>query len=144
LACPFFSPVHRVDNIALPHPERLPLGAAWHGSCAAPGQADALLSNEELQECNVGYAKKCPRLPKERSADAIRFGVSSDSGEAISVQFVVESQYLPVAHGLLQYDPREKKWTSEHPEPLAQKLAEAFLQSYVERRSPVPNSRAEQ
>lgn len=144
MACPFFSPTHRVDDIALPHPTRLPLGAAWHGSCAATDHADAPLTNVELESCNLGYAKHCPRLPKDRHGDAIRFGVSNDSGEMISVQFVIESEYLPLAHGLLQYDSRTMTWIVEHPQPRAQKLAAAFLQTYIERRSSIERPRSEQ
>jgi hypothetical protein len=135
LACPFFIPTHRADDLALPHPARLPLGAAWRGSCAAPGHEKVTPTDRELESCNLGYAKFCPRLPKERACDAIRFAVASDLGGMISLHFVLESDHLPTGHGLLAYDRTMKTWTSPHPEPRTQKLAESFLQSYLERRS---------
>ena len=93
------------------------------------------LTDHELESCNLGYAKSCPRLPKERTCDAIRFAVAKDSGGAISLHFVLEADYLPAGSGLLEYDRRLKSWNALHPEPRTQKLAESFLQSYLERRS---------
>jgi hypothetical protein len=135
LACPFFIPTHRADDLALPHPARLPLGAAWRGTCAAPGQEEATPTDRELESCNLGYAKDCPRLPKNRTCDAVRFAVARESAECISLHFVLESDHLPAGSGLLEYDRVLKTWIASHPEPRTQKLAESFLQSYLERRS---------
>lgn len=136
MACPFFIPTERADDLALPHPARLPLGAAWRGTCASLGHESAVLNNQELESCNLGYAKSCPRLPKERSCDAVRFGVAKESSAAISLHFVLESDHMPAGNGLLEYDRRLKSWTSPHPEARTQKLAESFLQSYLERKIP--------
>ncbi len=135
MACPFFIPTHRADNLALPHPARLPLGTAWRGTCAAPGHEGATPTDRELESCNLGYARDCPRLPKERACDAVRFAVAREFGESISLHFVLESDHLPTGNGLLEYDRRLKTWTIRHPEPRTQRLAEIFLQSYLERRS---------
>jgi hypothetical protein len=136
LACPFFIPTERADDLALPHPARLPLGAAWRGSCGSPGNESAALNNQELESCNLGYAKTCPRLPKERACDAVRFAVAKESSASISVHFALESYHLPVGDGVLEYDRQLKSWTVPHPEPRTQKLAESFLQSYLERKVP--------
>jgi hypothetical protein len=135
LACPFFVPTIRADDLALPHPARLPLAAAWRGTCAASGHESAVLNNQELESCNLGYAKSCPRLPTERRCDAVRFAVANESGGSISLHFVFESGYLPGQHGLLEYDRMLKTWTSPHPEARTQRLAESFLQAYLQRRS---------
>ena len=92
-------------------------------------------TDRELESCNLGYAKTCPRLPKERACDAVRFAVASDRGGMISLHFVLESDHLPAGNGLLAYDRQLKSWIAPHPEPRTQKLAESFLQSYLERRS---------
>jgi hypothetical protein len=135
LACPFFIPTERADDLPLPHPARLPLGAAWRGSCGSQGHESAVLNNQELESCNLGYAKSCPRLPQQRACDAVRFAVARESVESISLHFVLEVDHLPAGHGLLQYDRNLNIWTVPHPEPRAQKLAESFLQTYLERRS---------
>ena len=101
MACPFFAPIERANDLALPHPARLPLGAAWRGTCAVPGCGDVTPTAEELEGCNLGYAKKCSRLPAQRAHDAVRFGVANDSGERVSVQFVFEVDYRPAGQGLL-------------------------------------------
>jgi hypothetical protein len=134
LACPFFCPTHRADDIAFPHPARLPLGGSWRGLCAAPGHEQATPSNVELESCNLGYAKSCPRLPKARAFDAVRFVVTNDSGSRISLQFVFETDHLPAGHGSLEYDRLLSTWTASHSEPRIQRLAECFLQSYLDRK----------
>jgi hypothetical protein len=136
LACPFFIPTERADDIAFPHPSRLPLGASWRGTCCAPGHEESKLESRELESCNLGYAKSCARLPKERLCDAVRFAVVNDSAEAISVQFVLEIEYLPGGHGVLGFDKRSGTWISPHADDRLQKKAECFLRSYLERRNP--------
>lgn len=135
MACPFFCPTERADDIAFPHPARLPLGAAWRGVCQAPGHEQSAPNNQELEACNLGYAKPCPRLPNQRSCDAVRFGVASESESRTSVHFVFENAHAPAGHGSLEYDRRMGSWSSFHPDPRIQKMAECFLQSYLERKN---------
>jgi hypothetical protein len=134
VACPFFLPSERADDIALPHPARLPLGAAWRGTCEAPGHEPCTPTNRELEACNLGYAQTCQRLPKERSCDAIRLGVARDSNSLISLRYVMETGHQPAADGSLEYDRLVNGWISTYPEARIQKMAECFLQSYLERR----------
>jgi len=90
---------------------------------------------QELEGCNLGHAKSCSRLPKERNCDAVLFAVVNDSGEQVSVQFVLESGYRPAGQGLLQYDSTLKQWTSPHSETRIHKLADCFVRTYLERKS---------
>ena len=133
MACPFFLPTERADDLAFPHPVRLPLGAAWRGTCSAAAQEQPVTDVKELESCNLGYANSCPRLPKERTCDAVRFVVISNSGEEISLQFVLEQDYLPAGSGILTFSCRSGVWTSSHPDPRIQKKAECFLRAYLER-----------
>lgn len=132
MACPFFYPTERADDLAFPHPMRLPLGAAWRGSCQAPG-SECKPTNSELESCNLGYAKSCPRLPTERPCDAVRFGISNDSGTRVSLHVVLETAHQPAGHGHLEYDRVSGIWRTSHPELRIQNLAECFLQSYLQR-----------
>ena len=136
MACPFFSPSERAENLALPHPARLPLGAAWRGVCAVPGGELGQLGAVELESCNLGYAHACPRLPRERTADAVRFAVNKESAEQLEIQFVLESKHLPIEHGKLQYDRTSHCWTSQHSDSRIQRLADCFLEAYLERHVP--------
>jgi len=133
LSCPFFSPTERAHDIAFPHPARLPLGAAWRGSCLSPGHELHVLNNQGLESCNLGYALSCSRLPKERSCDSVRFAITRHSKQAVSVQFVLEANHLPLYNGLLEYDRVLGVWLTPHPEQRIQKLADCFLQSALGR-----------
>ena len=134
MACPFFVPTQRWDGGAWPHPSRLPLGAGWLGCCSAPGHEGVEPAEEEQREfCNLGYAAKCPRLPVERSCDAVRFSVVRQEGASLLVCFICEAGHLPAAHGNLRYDSLAGKWVSAHADPRIQRLAECFVQSYLSR-----------
>ena len=87
----------------------------------------------ELEPCNLGYAQACPRFPKESPADAVRFAVSKYSPERLLVQFSLESKHLPAGHGCLEYDRIAAGWMTLHSDSRIQKLADCFLQSYLER-----------
>jgi len=126
-------PRERADDIAFPHPGRLPLGRSWRGTCSAPGHEQATLNPKELESCNLGYAKSCSRLPKERFSDAMRFVVLGNAESRVSLEFVLERAHLPVGHGRLQFDQRSGNWLSPHPDPRIQRKAECFLAAYLER-----------
>jgi hypothetical protein len=135
VACPFFMPTSKLEDGGWLHPLRLPLGGGWTGRCLAPGHEGAEPTNQQLRElCNLGYAAGCPRLPKERAYDAVRFSIARDLGEQLQVLFVFESKHQPAGHGMLKYNVTHGEWVSPHPEPLIQKMAECYLQSYLLRR----------
>jgi hypothetical protein len=135
LACPFFVPTERADDLALPHPARLPLGTAWRGSCAAPGYEHAVPGNQELESCNLGYAKSCPRLPEKRTCDAVRFGVVKESAIGVAVQVVFETQHRPHGLDFLEYDLVSNSWSSPHSDLRVQRQADCFLRAYLARKS---------
>ena len=135
MACPYFSPEHELVELGLPHPQRLPLGAAWRGSCHAPGQTGASPSEDELKNgCNLGYARSCNRLPEEREADAVRFAIVRERTGEIEVCYVYERNYLPGHHGSLQFRMMDGIWTAPDPESQLAHMAQCFLQSYLRRR----------
>jgi len=103
-----------------------------------------------LQECNLGYALGCGRLPKERAWDAVRFfvmgsgdaakhkrGDATDGGglglERSSVQFryVCERDYLPVEHGSVEFEMKSKQWVRSHADARVQRMAECCVESYL-------------
>ena len=141
MACPFFMPVEKLENGAWLHPGRLPLGCGWSGQCTAPGHAGEVPSQEELREfCNLGYAEGCGRLPQERMWDSVRFAartVSSDGGNGgrVQVHYVCERGHRPAEHGVLEFDPVESRWVELHRDSRVQRMAECFLESYIEKRN---------
>jgi hypothetical protein len=135
MPCPYFIPTDRFDDAAFVHPGRLPLGAAYRGYCGAPEHKGSVPTDEELKlACNLGYARNCSRLPRDRQADAVRFSIVQDRQGQISICYVSELNYLPVGYGTLQYDSLLQRWISLHPEVRTQALAECFLQSYLAKR----------
>lgn len=134
MACPFFVPTERADDLALPHRVRLPLGAAWRGVCGVPEHQHEVLTNHDLETCNLGYAKSCSRLPETRMCDAVRFGVVKESAINVLVQIVFERQHRPAGLGLMEYDLISGAWTTTHSDSRVQRQAECFLQAYLERK----------
>jgi hypothetical protein len=136
MACPFFMPVSKLlDDSCFLHPLRLPLGGAWKGYCCAPGHEGAQPGHQELIDCNLGYAAKCARLPKERDCDAARLSVVRDLGSRLHVCFVCEFEYRPREHGQLEYDVAMGRWASLHENPHIQKMAECCVEVYLQRRN---------
>ena|SRR2546427_10781502 len=129
-------PTRQLQDGAWSHPSRLPLGGGWSGHCYAPGHEGVVPTDEELRElCNLGYAASCPRLPLQRSCDAVRFSVACDCGSQLLVWFVCETGHCPAEHGTLEYNPSVKQWISRHSDPRIQKMAECYLESYLLRRN---------
>jgi len=134
LACPYFLPDERRDDILWPHPARLPLGAGFGGCCTAAGHEGARPSDEELKNhCNLGYAR-CSRLPSERVADAVRYAVALDGDERVVVTWVTERAHAPVECGHVEYDRAAQEFSVAHPDARIQKQVESYLAIYLARR----------
>ena len=140
MACPFFMPVERLENGTWLHAGRLPLGCGWSGHCTAPGHVGETPSHEDLREfCNLGYAEGCGRLPGERAWDSVRFAartVTDGNGDrsCIQIRYVCERAHRPADHGMLVFDVAEARWEPTHTDCRVQRMAECFLESYVEKR----------
>jgi len=132
MACPYFLPQKRIQNSPWPHPTRLPLGDGWSGECTAPGYEGTQPTDDELRDgCNLGYARVCPRLPRERTWDAVRFSLARDRDHKLSVQFVCEIAHAPGEHGMLEFDAATGRWSQSHKDARIQKMAECYLESYL-------------
>ncbi len=133
MACPFFLPAQKLEIVLWPHPGRLPLGAGWSGACTAPGHEGACPTEDELKDgCNLGYARGCSRIPQERTCDAVRFHVAGDREGRLVLRYVCERKHLPVEHGTLEMD--GARWVRTHPDARIQKMAECYVETYLERR----------
>ncbi len=132
MACPFFMPTEKLDVWS--HRPPLPLGNAWQGVCTASGYSDAQPLERELKECNLGYAKHCRRLPAKRAWDAVRFCVSRHRDGRIELCYVCEVNHRPGEHGHLEYDVTRGAWAVAHRDSCVQKMAQCYLEAYVERR----------
>jgi hypothetical protein len=137
-------PLQKIENGGWLHPSRLPLGGGWSGHCTAPGHESAIPSQDILEGfCNLGYAAGCGWAPSERSWDAVRFAMVAP-GEAqkqngdslrrtIPLRYVCERNHRPVTHGDLEYDVVQATWLQRHDDPRVQKMAECFLETYLQK-----------
>jgi len=148
MACPYFMPTERLENGSWPHPARLPLGTGWCGQCTAPGHEGKLPSQDVLEAfCNLGYASSCTWSPPDRPLDAVRFAVSAPRGagsppadkagtaRSLIVRYVGERNHLPVESGDLEFSLLQATWLRRHNDPRIQKMAECFLESYLQKRA---------
>jgi hypothetical protein len=144
-----------LENGAWPHPARLPLGRGWSGHCTAPGHEGEVPDQTTIeQSCNLGYAGSCPRLPQDRSWDAVRFAMAAQGDEdgdgplnreidakngkrsrVVQLLYVCERGHRPVEHGRLSFDTGSGGWLQRHADVRVQKMAECFLESYQGRRT---------
>jgi hypothetical protein len=98
---------------------------------------------ELVDFCNLGYSR-CPRLPQEREADAVRFGVALEKPDSIVVQYVFEHAHAPGAYGTLEYSAGMGVWLQRHPDSRVQRQAECFVESYFARKNAPEPEIAEQ
>ena len=107
----------------------------------APGHEGARPTDDELKSgCNLGYAKRCGRLPAERYADAVRFCLGEERDGILRVRFVCERAYLPAGHGELMYQTASATWLQKHDDTCVQRMAECYVQSQMERRCASPQN----
>jgi hypothetical protein len=125
LACPFFMPTQRLLDGAWMHPSRLPLAAGWAGMCTAPGHEG--VTPNSFDACNLGYASACPRLPRDRCWDAVRFAVVQEGPERLLLVYVCEKDHGPVEHGNLEFQGRSRECLNPHSDLRIQKMAECFV-----------------
>src|SRR5689334_19192331 len=133
MACPFFYPVARLERGA--GAKTLPLGDAWSGYCQVHPDHPSVPGDQSLvPHCNLGYAQDCPQFPSG-SADAVRFSVSRDQSGIVRIHYVVEKGHLPVEHGPLAYSRDTNTFLVQHPNRMLQRQAEAYMESYLLRKS---------
>ena len=140
MACPYFVPLEILNDGSWAHPARLPLGAGWSGSCCAPRKESATdeLADEPFAVdaacvrdfCNLGYASACPRIPRDRDWDAVRFSVAGSSPEQITLLYVCELNHAPVEHGTLSFEVAGEVWRDAPRDPRVRRLANSFLHAY--------------
>jgi hypothetical protein len=87
----------------------------------------------------LGYARGCGRLPRERMWDSVRFaartvGGDGGTGTRIQVRYICEREHLPAEHGMLEFDASEARWIEAHGDGRVQRMAECFLELYMEKK----------
>ena len=98
----------------------------------------------------MGYAGGCGWAPAERRWDAVRFAVIAPAKNPIQVNthsevdaparilrlmYVYELANLPAGQGELEFDLSAATWLRRHEDSRIQKMAECFVESYLNKRS---------
>lgn len=87
--------------------------------------------------CNVGYARgRCPRFPSDAPADAVRFSAASNANDVLAIQFILEREYFPVDHGLLEYSVSTGAFRDSRADGLLLKQARGFAENHLRSRGP--------
>jgi hypothetical protein len=138
MACPYFYPLAPRGHGALSGPQdaMLPLGDSWTGICRAlPGAVPP--DEAGLRPlCNLGYARgNCAQFPAGDGPDAVRFAVSRDNGATVSIQYVVERDHHPFAHGRLDYSVATGAVAPPPPSEVVARQAQAYAESYRRRKA---------
>ena len=134
MACPFFAPSRRLENTVWLLPPRYPLGDLFSGTChASPSN---LTEGHQDEWCNFGYARgRCDCFPGGGAADAVRFSVTRDVGQRVSLTYVVEKDHSPLEFGALEYAVEDARLDGPHMSDVLIQQARAFLESYLSRRA---------
>ena len=105
MACPFFLPAERLSDGPGLHAPRLPLGAAYSGSCTCRPEISFQPDEATLRDvCNWGYVRgRCGHFPAGSAADAVRFSVVQESDAMLEILYVLELAHVPARHGTLRF-----------------------------------------
>jgi hypothetical protein len=60
--------------------------------------------------------------------------MDSAHGVRIHIRYVCERKHLPADHGVLEFQVIKDQWVQRHPDSRVQRMAECFLEVYLEKR----------
>jgi hypothetical protein len=104
------------------------------GLCGAGAELVQPPEDDVREGCNMGYALRCARLPKQRPADAVRFAVLKDAGAVLTLCYVCEAGHRPTGCGTLEYGVAERCWITAGADARVRKMAECYLETYLAER----------
>jgi hypothetical protein len=61
-------------------------------------------------------------------------GAESGTAGRIQIRYVCERAHRPSEHGTLEFDAFETRWIEPHGDSRVQRMAETFLESYMEKK----------
>lgn len=123
-----------MESDAFVIPPRLPLGEFYDGECRARSEAYFPEAEAIRSFCSNGYGRgHCERFPADSDVDAVRFHIADSQPGVLRVQFVLEKGCWPASDGVLEYSKTDNRFLATHSDPIVQRQAEAFLDSYLRR-----------
>ena len=133
MACPFFLPEGTLETGPWTHAPRLPLGAAYAGTCQArPGENFQPPEAHQQEWCNRGYARGvCERFPEASPADAVRFSITAEEPLRLRLVYVLEKDHAPAEFGTLEFSVVENALVAPPADSRLTRQAEAFVRSHL-------------
>ncbi|MGH9647625.1 MAG: hypothetical protein ACRD4E_12515 [Bryobacteraceae bacterium] len=80
------------------------------------------------------HFRGCDRVPGGSAPEAVRFSVTDDTPDRLSVIYVVEKDHAPVEFGTLQYAVESARLEGPVTSDVLVRQARAFLESYLGKR----------
>ena len=113
----------------------MPLGDVWSGVCRSGDTPFAPDDSTVTDLCNMGYARgRCPRFLDMAAADAARFMIARDEHQLIRIQYAIERDHHPHAHGAFDYTRTGGALAGPAVDALLESQALAYVASYLRRR----------
>jgi len=117
-------------------PPRLPLGDPYLGECRATVPGSTPDEGRLRRLCNFGYGSgACDRFPADADSDAVRFHLADAGDKLIQVQYIFEKSCWPLREGWLEYSVNSARFSRSCSEEILERQAQAFVESYLRRRS---------
>lgn len=120
----------------------LPLGDLWAGHClAAPEHPRPVRERGHRPLCNLGYARlECGNFPPGEVPDAARFAIRAERPGIVEVDYVLERDHLPFAHGRIEYSCAGGTVTGIAPDGTLARQVRAYAESYLRRKTEASRS----
>src|SRR5258708_1246936 len=107
-------PVEHLNQDLWILPPRLPLNDAHRGVCRATSDPFKPAERSQRELCNCGYARgRCERFPADTAIDAVRFSITAERDGIVQLVYIMERDYAPAEHGLLEYSIAESRLTKD-------------------------------
>jgi hypothetical protein len=138
MCCPYFDPAQPRERLSgFTRDSMLPLGGFWTGICRADEGAPSIPDEAALRPlCNLGYARgNCARFPTNGGPDAVRFTVTRDDRESVLIDYVIERDHHPFAHGPLAWLRPSADFDGPQPAACLRAQARAYVASYLSRKA---------
>jgi len=92
-----------------------------------------------LERCNFGYARGLACFSADCGADASRFSIGKDDGDAITVQWCIERDHRPLRWGEGNWSRKGVRFQEPFDDPVLGRQMAAYVASYLATREPASN-----
>jgi hypothetical protein len=92
-----------------------------------------------LERCNFGYARGLSCFPAADAADASRFSIGQDDGEAITIRWCIERDHRPLKWGEANWRRGGAGFEEPFDDAVFSSQMAAYVAGYLSALEPAPN-----